>query len=531
MTESIFLPVLKLSAFISCIAILIDLYEQKLCLTFAKAFKSDCLCINDLKEKISIMLWRFIVIYTLVLFILSVAVFFNLSLIFSVFLSLILICSFYAISYFKFKILHEPLVFSDLFLFKEVCRCPRFYFGYISKVQWFFLFVVFSLLSSFVLIFESNFKLSVSVDSDRFLFYVYFFFIALISIIVWMAITSKSFKFLRDKIEHKLDLIFKSDSCLAAAKFGVVLNFVIGILAFIFKVRWQKSLYLHEEKFTRLISNLENSVGKDCIVLLQAESFISLKDDDIKLSKGADLKGNLHLNYFGAYTMRTEFSVLTGIELNDLGPYASDPYKLAQNVKISSIASALKKQGFYSICIHANSGLFFNRRMVMKNLGFDECIFSEELKAKGKEFNDSEIYKLVKERLTLARKKKERLFIFIISLDGHGPYKDLSQKNKSSLQVYKEKQISLCNGIESLKDGLGKDDCLFVYGDHIPPIKELIKDKNGYLNLRSVAKPCVMAYNIKYSSYMKSCFDSKDRLSLTSNDINKLILLQGDIHA
>lgn len=148
--------------------------------------------------------------------------------------------------------------------------------------------------------------------------------------------------------------------------------------------------------------------------------------------------GLLNIAWNGAYTMRTEFEVLSGEECLSLGPYAYDPYLAVARQPFPSLARVFKARGFICVCVHPNSGHFFSRDKVMRNLGFDALVALpdpglERLEHCGPHVSDEALLKyLVKlaecrelegfggRRLNLAA--AHGLFFFVITMEAHGPW-------------------------------------------------------------------------------------------------------------
>lgn len=535
---------------------------------------------------------------------------------------------FFIISLIKFKVLHEPLVFSDLLLLKEIVDCPRFYLGYVTLKQWVGVAVLFlaavGLLTAYELhlsqaaIFaeqaaagggepgaaegavwgflgllgegRSGYEPSLTV-------------VLLIALCMIMppliaAGLARASGGLRAWLTYCSSVLFEPDACRGAAGAGTLIYFMQGLLLFWLRAVWPAVIAGHNARGQEAAAALSavaaedaaaggvdaaaetaeagaeskagaeaksgavpaparqarqqaepspgeaasekavdkigfNSLSRDkiysaesnkkapagSIVLLQAESLINFDNLGTQLSFTADaeLRAELELYYFGAYTMRTEFSVLTGIDPRRLGAYAFDPYQLAGRMPMGSLASLLKEAGFYCICLHANSGRFFNRRVVMRNLGFDETIFAEDLALLNTAgFKDTVVYQTACQRLQKAAALGQKLFVFIISLDGHGPYtgkiqpgedrehsihsvKDrcgMAVSARPELAVYRQKQQSLEQGVQLLRESMSSADSLFIYGDHLPPISSLLQDGRIYRAAASVPKPAVYAFNL-----------------------------------
>ena len=102
-------------------------------------------------------------------------------------------------------------------------------------------------------------------------------------------------------------------------------------------------------------------------LLIQAESFVpigALLDRPSRMPAIDELmcrstSGALKLDWRGAYTMRTEFAVLTGIAPRELETYGFDPYRLAAMMPMQSLAWQLKAQGYRTVVCHPNDARFF----------------------------------------------------------------------------------------------------------------------------------------------------------------------------
>ena len=435
---------------------------------------------------------------------------------------------FYAVNLLKFKVLHEPLVFTDLLLIKEIVSCPRFYFGYITLKQRIVLLLLFCALAATGLSFEPSRNLY---SCGSFVSaYFYFAALTLCLLLLYLAGSLKALGRAGAGLSAVLMRFYEADSCLGAARFGVLLHFVLGLALYLLKAQWPECLAAHERRCRAVKGCAQETAGS--IVLIQAESLIPGVKDLAEAACGAQFSSELKLSYFGAYTMRTEFAVLTGIEPQQLGACSSDPYLLAASQKISSLASRLKLQGYYSICLHANSGRFFNRRQVMAGFGFDECVFAEELKTGNRSASDLEILKQAARRLRRAHEQGSKLFIFIITLGGHGPYQDQSRPEADAIEVYARKQQSLISGLKLLKSTLGGSDSLLVYGDHLPPIESLLKDSAGFKTADAVPGPAVLGFNFRPGAVLQQVVQNSERkVRISCSELNALLLSQGGLYA
>lgn len=127
-------------------------------------------------------------------------------------------------------------------------------------------------------------------------------------------------------------------------------------------------------------------------------------------------------NAFGAYTMRTEFSMLTGLQADALGPFFFNPYLLAARQPLWSLARHFLQLGYRTLCVHPYAKDFFRRDKVMPNLGFERLVDIEELAHLpkfGPYTSDAALAEWVLEEL--ARSEKP-VFCFVITMEAHGPW-------------------------------------------------------------------------------------------------------------
>ena len=208
-----------------------------------------------------------------------------------------------------------------------------------------------------------------------------------------------------------------------------------------------------------------------------------------EISSKATLRGRLGIDYTGAYTMRSEFSVLTGLDRYALGIYAYDPYQAVRSYKVRSLAYAYRAQGYRTLCIHPNAATFFNREKVMRNLGFDAFISLEklpELKRHGPHVADPALLDYARELIESAG---EKLFLFVITMEAHGPWLKGRFKDApalSPLNAYARHAASLYAGLKSVASaGIAT----LSYGDHLPPLPET-------RSLQDLPLPGILGFNL-----------------------------------
>ncbi len=238
------------------------------------------------------------------------------------------------------------------------------------------------------------------------------------------------------------------------------------------------------------------------IVLIQAESFC-----DIRKYVAEPLKSELKdflpnwdrlkaegrafdppENAYGAYTMRTEFSMLTGLHAEDLGPWAFNPYLLAARQPLWSLARHLRGKGYASLCIHPYHKDFFDRDRAMPNLGFERFLGIAELddlEKFGPYVSDKALGERILEEIATSETAGKPLFCFAITMEAHGPWLEgrLTDNEMAATlpDIYpkicdSELRMYLCHlrhmdsmfGILTEKVHAGKKISAWAYGDHAP---------------------------------------------------------------
>ncbi len=169
------------------------------------------------------------------------------------------------------------------------------------------------------------------------------------------------------------------------------------------------------------------------IVMLQCESFFDARrlhpDVPTGLLPAFDhcvrtgiQSGRFGVSGWGAYTVRAEFSALTGLDVAALGFDRWNPYHAFAKAPLPSLAWQLRDQGYRTLCLHPFDKRFYGRRKVMKALGFDE-FWGEEHFADGERAGayiaDAE---LARRAAAILRDGSRGLFLFAITMENHGPW-------------------------------------------------------------------------------------------------------------
>ena len=242
------------------------------------------------------------------------------------------------------------------------------------------------------------------------------------------------------------------------------------------------------------------------LVAVQCESFFDarrvfngihpdvLKNFDA-LTKAASKAGRLQVPAWGANTVRTEFAFLSGIASEALGIHRFNPYRKLARHGVPTIASELKSLGYRTVCVHPFSAKFYDRDRVFPALGFDEFIdisaFSLEDKS-GPYIGDAAVAKKVAQML---RGATGPLFIFVITMENHGPLHqervadgDEARLYTSAPPVgYEEFTIylrhlqhtdAMLGAIHEALKATSRPGWLCAYGDHVPILTSVYAANN-----------------------------------------------------
>jgi len=167
------------------------------------------------------------------------------------------------------------------------------------------------------------------------------------------------------------------------------------------------------------------------VVLVQAESFMDparlhpalagALPHFTALRQQAALHGALQVPSWGANTVRTEFAVLTGVAEPAVGLDRFNPYEAFAQGGLPSIAWAAKAAGYATVVVHPFDPGFYSRRKVLPRLGFDRFVGPEAFarKPQGQYASDAEVAEVA---ANLVRTLGPRVFVFVITMDGHGPW-------------------------------------------------------------------------------------------------------------
>ena len=240
------------------------------------------------------------------------------------------------------------------------------------------------------------------------------------------------------------------------------------------------------------------------IVAVQSESFFDarrlfpgVRDDVLEhfdaLRPAAVAEGRLFVPAWGANTVRTEFSFLSGLANESLGVDRLNPYRALATLPVPTIASYLRALGYRTVCIHPYPATFYGRDRVFPALGFDEFV---DLRS----FGGASTFGPYVSDASVADKIVDAVgdggrpaFVFVITMENHGPlhlesvaagevaeyFREAPAESSPiarELAVYLRHLKNADRMLERLTSwmaGRPRPGALCFYGDHVPIMPEV----------------------------------------------------------
>jgi phosphoglycerol transferase MdoB-like AlkP superfamily enzyme len=198
--------------------------------------------------------------------------------------------------------------------------------------------------------------------------------------------------------------------------------------------------------------------------------------------------GYLTVPACGAGTANTEFEMMTGLSIKFFGP-GEYPFKsVLKKAPAESLAFDLKSLGYSSHAVHNHRAMFYNRKDVFQNIGYDNFTsveYMSDVPKTPKNWAKDSI--LTGEIMKDLNATKGRDYIYTISTQGHGKYpteqlianpavsvtKAPNEAMKWKYEYYVNQVYEMDEFINDLVHKLDSFDepvILAIYGDHIPAL-------------------------------------------------------------
>jgi phosphoglycerol transferase MdoB-like AlkP superfamily enzyme len=393
---------------------------------------------------------------------------------FSFLLSIGFECLVYIVSNTKFKTLREHLAFSDFILYAQVFKFPRLYLPFLTLLS-------LILIPTSIIIIIGIFTIEPSLNLN-----IVTIVTGLGGIVIYHFLALKYYK------KQKLSFNLNDD----VEKYGLINALYIYTIKYLSDSEEDTNLTDHATPNAQ--DHLPNS---EVVICLQSESFFDARtlDDNIRKDllsgydefvKEAIYHGRLDVPAWGANTMRTEFSFLTGIKNEDLKLKKFYPHFFYAKQKMQTIASYYQSLGYKTVCIHPHPAGFFKRDKLFPNLGFDQFIDIEAFD-KNETFGPYISDEAVGNKIIDVMRQEEKVFIFIITMENHGPLhlEDIhedecntfftnseSHTNESkALAIYLRHLRNADRMLASLKADIissKKNTTVYFFGDHLPSLPD-----------------------------------------------------------
>ena len=231
----------------------------------------------------------------------------------------------------------------------------------------------------------------------------------------------------------------------------------------------------------------DEKAGPPLCVVWQSESFVDMRHfgvSDVKLPHLDELRqraaewGRLDSIFEGGYTLRTEFSVLSGLSPAQIGPDASYPYLRAKDYSEVAWPNWFRRHGWSTHFVHPYDRKFFARHRAMPHLGFETLTmldaFDHDHRVDGHYVTDR---KLTDRVLSLSDgcTSEKGQFIFAASMENHGPWlPGRFGSADTALDIYLGilgRSDAALGHLASQLDQLERPVWLLFYGDHVPILK------------------------------------------------------------
>lgn len=173
--------------------------------------------------------------------------------------------------------------------------------------------------------------------------------------------------------------------------------------------------------------------GIDAVVVIQSESFMDLRRVGVatdlpefdRLGGRALARGLLAVPCFGAYTLRPEVSVITGLGRTQQSFDGFHPYLRPGRFAPASLPAQLRKQGWRTVFLHPYDERFFRRNVAIPTLGFETFIGRRDLAAAercGPYISDAALAAEIEREVGRARADGVPLFLVCVTMEAHDPY-------------------------------------------------------------------------------------------------------------
>lgn len=231
---------------------------------------------------------------------------------------------------------------------------------------------------------------------------------------------------------------------------------------------YEQDVTIEESELPNIIV-IMNEAFSDLSVLGEFEATEDCMPFIHSLQQGAEntISGQLNVSVCGGNTANTEFEFLTGNTMAFL-PAGSIPYQQYIKGSIPSLASYLNGIGYDTCAMHPYSASGWDRDTVYPWMGFEKTVFFDEYENARrirKYVSDASNYSnLIKQ---YENKGHSPIFIFNVTMQNHGGYKDLYEHFPHSITVPEAENQALDQYLSLMKVSDTEFEKLINYFSHV----------------------------------------------------------------
>lgn len=178
---------------------------------------------------------------------------------------------------------------------------------------------------------------------------------------------------------------------------------------------------------------VEGEGAWDAVVIIQSESFYDLRRQGVaaelpgldRLKQRALAHGRLKVPCYGAYTLRPEFALSTGLAFAAQGIDRFHPFLRARRFRDHALPAALGRAGWRTLFLHPYDPHFFGRARAVPLLGFqrflDEADFAGDDRC-GPYVADAAVGARMEQELAAAQAEGRPLYMMAVTMEAHDPY-------------------------------------------------------------------------------------------------------------
>ncbi|OAJ66857.1 LTA synthase family protein [Gluconobacter cerinus] len=357
----------------------------------------------------------------------------------------------------KFRVLGEPLVFSDLAVAASFLRYPRFYLAAIPN------FLKIILIPAVILVFGCVIAFSSTAPAAHFT--------GLLILLASLLSFGAGWKFYWCS-----SVMFQPDLEADIVQYGLL------PVLLIYTLRWRATS--SPPPAQPLPAREPGTDPVPLLIIVQCESFADPKDlvpdhplaplnNFERLKTISDHYGTLSVSGFGAYTMRTEYAVLCGRDEEELGFRAFDPFLTAQDECTFGLPNRLAALYEKRLFVHPHDLRFYGRDRLMPALGFTTLVGPDDFahaETAGPYISDKAIGDYLHDRIVSAEKPE---LIYVVTMENHGPW-DAGRLDATDALTAWERHAqngdALLGSLDRILRDCGRPAHLIFFGDHRPSI-------------------------------------------------------------